>query len=226
MRSRNSWLLVAAVIVVVAAIAGFGWWQTRPTVIDAATVAAAQPDATTSSAAQAAADDRVLGKPDAPITMIEYASLTCPHCAAFDRETLPKLKEKWIDTGKAKLVYRNFPFDKPALQAAMIAACAPSDRYFNFIDVLFQQQQQWATAQDPVAALTRIAKLGGLSDAQVQSCLADKDLENKIVAGRLTAEKELGVSSTPTFFINGRKLVGAQELGKFEEALQQAAPKS
>src|SRR5689334_23792973 len=111
--------------------------------------------------------DHVLGKADAPVTIIEYASLTCPHCAAFDRETLPKLKEKWIDTGKAKLVYRNFPFDKPALQAAMIAACAPSDRYFNFIDVLFQQQQQWATAQDPVAALTRIAKLGGLSDAQV-----------------------------------------------------------
>jgi protein-disulfide isomerase len=226
MRSRNSWLLVIAAAVIVVVIGAVGWWQTRPTHVDATTVQGAQPAAAPTGTAQAVADDRVLGKPDAPVTIIEYASLTCPHCAAFERETLPKIKEKWIDTGKAKLIFRNFPFDKPALQGAMIAACAPAERYFNFIDVLFQQQQQWAAAQDPAAALGRIAKLGGMSDQQVQSCLADKELENKIVAGRLTAEKELGVSSTPTFFINGRKLVGAQEFGKFDEALQQAGPKS
>jgi len=225
MRSRNSWLLVAAVAVVVVVIGAIGWWQSRPTIIDARAFSEAQA-ASPEQAQQITPDDRVLGKQDAPITIVEYASLTCPHCADFDKETLPKIREKWIDTGKAKLIFRNFPFDKPALQAALIAACAPGDRYFNFVDVLFQQQRQWATAQDPTAALTRIAKLGGMSDQQAHSCLADKEMENKIVAGRLAAEKDLGVNSTPTFFINGKKLLGAQEFAKFDEALQQASPKS
>jgi len=225
MRSRNSWLLVAAVAVVVVVIGAIGWWQSRPTIIDARAFGEAQA-ASPGEGPQITADDHVLGKRDAPITIIEYASLTCPHCADFDKETLPQIREKWIDTGKAKLIFRNFPFDKPALQAALVAACAPGDRYFNFVDVLFQQQRQWATAQDPTAALTRIAKLGGMSDQQAHSCLGDKEMENKIVAIRLAAEKDLGVNSTPTFFINGKKLLGAQEFAKFDEALQQASPKS
>jgi protein-disulfide isomerase len=224
---RKSWLLVAAAIVVVAVIGGLAWWQSQPIHVDATAVPGAQPaNAATAGAPQVAADDHVLGKPDAPVTIIEYASLTCPHCAAFETETLPKIQKNWIDTGKAKLVYRNFPFDKPGLQAAMVASCAPPERYFNFIEVLFQQQAQWAAAQDPTAALARIAKLGGMSDQQFQTCLANKDLENKIVAQRLAGEKEYGVGSTPTFFINARKIVGAQEYEKFDEALQAASPKS
>jgi protein-disulfide isomerase len=226
MRVRNSWLLITAAVIFVLVIGGIGWWQSQPTSVVATTVPGAQPATAPTGTAQASVDDRILGKPDAPITIIEYASLTCPHCAAFERDTLPKIKEKWIDTGKAKLIFRNFPFDKPALQAAMIAACAPADRYFNFIDVLFQQQGQWAVAQDPAVALGRIAKVGGMSDSQIQTCLADKELENKIVGIRLSAEKELAVNSTPTFFINGRKLVGAQEFAKFDEALSQVGPKS
>jgi protein-disulfide isomerase len=221
---RKSWLLVAALIVVVAVIGGLAWWQSQPIHVDASAMPAARPAAAgTAAAPQITADDRVLGKPDAPLTIVEYASLTCPHCAAFEQETLPKIRENWIDTGKAKLVFRNFPFDKPALQAAMVAACAPPERYYNFLDVLFQQQAQWATAQDSTAALARIARLGGMSDQQVQTCLADKDLENKIVAQRLAGEKDYGVSSTPTFFINGRKIVGAQDYQKFDEALQAAS---
>src|SRR5712672_1410926 len=88
--------------------------------------------------------DRVLGKADAPITIIEYASLTCPHCAHFEVDVLPKLKAKWIDTGKAKLVLRDFPLDEPALRAAMVARCAPPERFFGFIDALFQGQNAWA----------------------------------------------------------------------------------
>ena len=85
-------------------------------------------------------DDRVLGKPDAPITIVEYASLTCPHCAHFDQEVLPKLKEKWIDSGKAKLVFRDFPLDQPALLAATVARCEPADRFYGFVDALFKSQ--------------------------------------------------------------------------------------
>jgi protein-disulfide isomerase len=223
---RKSWLVVAAVVLA-AALGGLGWWWSQPVHVDATLVPGAQPaHAATAGAPEATADDRVLGKADAPVTIIEYASLTCPHCADFDKQTLPKIRQNWIDAGKAKLVFRNFPFDKPGLEAAMIATCAPPERYFAFIDVLFQQQVQWATAQDPAAALARIAKLGGMSEQQVQTCLADKNLENKIVAQRLAGEKDYGVNSTPTFFINGRKIVGAQEYQKFDEALQAAMPKS
>jgi protein-disulfide isomerase len=171
-------------------------------------------------------EDHILGKPDAPITIIEYASLTCPHCAAFDRETLPSVKKDWIETGKAKLVFRDFPFDQPALRGAQLAACAGPDHYFNFIDAMFQQQESWARASDPVAALGRLAKLGGMSDDQVQACLKDEKLANRIVEIRLAAEKELGVNSTPTFFINGKKLVGDLPYDKFQEALKAAEPKS
>src|SRR6185312_15839778 len=102
--------------------------------------------------------DHVLGKADAPITITEYASLTCPHCAEFDRDTLPKIKKNWIDTGKAKLVYRDFPLDQLALRAAMLARCAPPDRYFAFINTLFQSQDTWARSSDPEQALERIGR--------------------------------------------------------------------
>ena len=221
----KKYLIAVAIIVVLAAAGAIGYerFGGKPSPIPAGDTA------TTSTPGEQPPlydDDKVMGDPNAPVTMIEYASLTCPHCAAFETETLPKIQKNWIDTGKAKLVYRNFPFDKPGLQAAMVASCAPPERYFNFIEVLFQQQAQWAAAQDPTAALARIAKLGGMSDQQFQSCLANKDLENKIVAQRLAGEKEYGVGSTPTFFINGRKIVGAQEYEKFDEALQAASPKS
>ena len=171
-------------------------------------------------------DDHILGKPDAPITIIEYASFTCPHCAAFDKETLPKVKKEWIETGKARLIYRHFPFDRAALQAAQLAECAPADKYFGFVDVLFQQQETWSRASNIEAALARIAKLGGMSDEQVKSCLADSKQADKIVEARLVAEKELGVNSTPTFFINGRKVVGAEPYDKFVETLKAVEPKS
>jgi protein-disulfide isomerase len=174
-----------------------------------------------------APDDHVLGKPDAPITIIEYASLTCPHCAEFDRETLPKIKEKWIDTGKAKLVFRDFPLDGLALQAAMVARCAPADRYFGYIDVLFHSQNNWARANDPTEALSRIARLGGMSDQQFQACMSNKELQKSVAASRQTAEKDYGVESTPTFFVNGTMLKpGALPYAEFEQALTAAQPKS
>jgi protein-disulfide isomerase len=171
-------------------------------------------------------NDRMLGNPDAPITIIEYASLTCPHCAHFTNEVLPALKKKWIDTGKVKLVLRDYPLDQLALQAAMVARCAPPDRYYAFIDTLFQTQENWVTARDPRAGLARLAKLGGMSQDDFDNCLKNTAVENKIVEERLVASKELDVNSTPTFFINGTKFTGAPTVEEFDKVLSPLSAKS
>ena len=171
-------------------------------------------------------DDRILGNPDAPITIVEYASLTCPHCAHFTNEVLPELKKKWIGTGKAKLVLRDYPLDEPALRAAMIARCAPPDRYYAYIDTFFGSQEKWVTARDYRDALARLVKLGGMSREEFDNCLKNTALENKIVEDRLIASKELDVNSTPTFFINGTKFTGAPTVEEFDKALSGLAAKS
>ena len=170
--------------------------------------------------------DRVLGKADAPITIVEYASLTCPHCAHFDVDVLPKLKEKWINTGKAKLVLRDFPLDEPALRAAMVARCAPAERFYPLVDTFFAQQEQWVMSRDYRGALEKLAKLGGMSDKEFKACISDKKLEDQVAQSRLTASQQLGVDATPTFFINGKKFEGAPTVEAFDQALSGAAPKS
>jgi protein-disulfide isomerase len=187
--------------------------------------APAKPPAATAQANALALtpDDRILGKPDAPITIMEYASLTCPHCAHFATEVLPKLKEQWIDTGKAKLVLRDYPLDEPALRAAMIARCAPPDKFYPLVDTLFADQQQWVLAKDYQAALARLALLGGMSKSQFNDCLANKSIEEKVLQSRLTATQQLDVNSTPTFFINGTKFDGAPEFDAMDAALKRAA---
>jgi protein-disulfide isomerase len=171
-------------------------------------------------------DDRILGNPEAPITIVEYASLTCPHCAHFANDVLPELKKEWIDTGKAKLVLRDFPLDEPALRAAMIARCAPPERYYAFADTFFSAQEKWVRSGDYREALARLAKLGGMGQAEFDTCIKNTELENKIVEGRLKASQELEVSSTPTFFINGSKLAGAPSREEFEKLLSGLAAKS
>ena len=171
-------------------------------------------------------DDRILGNPDAPITIVEYASLTCPHCAHFANEVLPELKKKWIDTGKVKLVLRDYPLDEPALRAAMIARCAPPDRFYAYVDTFFGAQEKWVTAQDYRDALARLVKLGGMSRDEFDNCLKNTALENKIVETRLVASKELDVNSTPTFFINGTKFTGAPTVEEFDKVLSGLSAKS
>jgi len=170
--------------------------------------------------------DQVLGSPDAPITIVEYASLTCPHCAHFANDVLPELKKKWIDAGKVKLVFRDYPLDEPALRAAMIARCAPADRFYAYVDTFFAQQEKWVTARDYREALARLVRLGGMSQDEFDKCLKDTALENKILEERLIASKELDVNSTPTFFINGTKFTGAPTVEEFDKVLSGLSAKS
>ncbi len=159
--------------------------------------------------------DLVLGDRDAPVTIIEYSSLTCPHCANFHLNILPDLKARYIDTGKARLVYRDFPFDRAALLAAALAHCAGPDRYFDFLSVLFGSQKTWSRAPDPAAALKRIGRLGGLTGDEIDACFTNKALIDRILRERLTGAQVFEVDSTPTFFINGQKLLGAQPVENF-----------
>src|SRR6185312_6222141 len=170
--------------------------------------------------------DHVLGKADAPVTIIEYASLTCPHCAAFDRDTLPKIKENWIDTGKAKLVFRIFPLNKVDVRAAVVANCVPPERFFTFIDELYRSQDTWMRAADPEKAVANIGRLAGAGGDKIGACLADKGMENEVIKLGYAAPQNYGVESTPTFFINGTKLVGEASYADFEKALIAAQPKS
>lgn len=153
-------------------------------------------------------EDKVLGDPEAPVTIIEYSSMTCPHCAAFHTGTLPEIKEKYIDTGKAKLVFREFPFDPRAMAAFMLARCAPDDRYFPLIDVLYQQQRTWASAPDARPPLLQISKLAGFTQESFEACLKNQEMLDNISQVQKRAADEFGVSSTPTFFINGEKVAG------------------
>ena len=133
---------------------------------------------------------------------------------------------KWIDTGKAKLVLRDFPLDEPALRAAMVARCAPPERFYPLVDTFFAQQEQWATTRDYRAALEKLAKLGGISNKEFAACISDKKLEDQVAQSRLTAAQQLGVDATPTFFVNGKKFDGAPTLEAFDKALSGAAEKS
>jgi protein-disulfide isomerase len=158
--------------------------------------------------------DISIGKEDAKITIVEYASMTCPHCRHFHETTLPELTKNYLDTGKARLILREFPFDPRATAAFMLARCSAQDKYYPMVSVLFQQQEVWATAEDAQAALLQIARLAGFSEESFKACLTNQKLLNDVNAVRERATKEFGVESTPTFFINGKKYVGAMS---FEE---------
>ena len=162
---------------------------------------------------------RFLGSEDAPLTMIEYFSLTCGACGKFHRDVLPTLKEKYIDTGKLRMEYRDFPLDIWALRAAAMARSAPEKRYDALITVLFDQQARWTRADDVLAALKQIGRLAGLSSNYVQAALMNTELLDGIANSRLVANRDLGVQSTPTFLIGDRKLDGFLPLDEFDALL-------
>jgi protein-disulfide isomerase len=165
--------------------------------------------------------ERVLGDPKAPITIIEYSSLGCPHCAKFHKDTLPELKKNYIDTGKAKLIYRDFPLGGGAYAAAMMARCAPPSRYFQFIEVLFKNQDTWARSKNPQQPLARIGKLGGMSQAAFDACLKNEALFQGIRKVQLEGKQKFEVNATPTFIINDEKISGARPYEDFRKILDE-----
>ena len=151
--------------------------------------------------------DVMLGSDKAPVTIIEYASMTCPHCAHFSETTFPELKKRYIDTGKVRYTLRTFPLDQLAAAGFMIAICGGKDKYMPIVETLFAKQDQWIV-KDPVTPLKEIAKQFGFTEDQFNQCLANQKVLDDIQAVRDHAVDKLGVNSTPTFFINGKKLVG------------------
>jgi protein-disulfide isomerase len=180
--------------------------------------------------AQSAADvakpqslpDMALGPANASVTITEYASMTCPHCAHFSETVFPKIKSAYIDTGKVRYVFREFPLDIKAAAGSMLARCIAKDdapKYFAVIDLLFRQMNDWVL-KNTTETLTRIGKQAGLSQQQVEDCLKDQALLDKIAADQKFANDVLKVNSTPTFFINGEMLKGETSFEEFDKKIK------
>jgi protein-disulfide isomerase len=165
------------------------------------------------------AGDMILGQADAKVLIIEYSSLTCPHCADYHLNVFPMLQSKYIETGKIRYIHRDFPMEKKAMAAATLTHCVGADRYFVFLKVLFEKQSNFATSKNYLEILENIAKLGGVSGEQFQACTADEDKLNALSETRLQAQKFLDVTSTPTFFLNGELIKGALTEEKFAAVL-------
>lgn len=164
-------------------------------------------------------EDISLGNADAPFVIVEYASMTCPHCAAFYNEVFPQVKEKYIDTGKARFIFREFPLDALAARASMLARCAGEDRFYPMLDGLFETQETWAVPEEGKEKLALIARQAGFSQDAYEKCVNDTELFDKIVAARKKAHEEFGVNATPTFFVNGKRLKGVG-IDAFDAAIE------
>jgi protein-disulfide isomerase len=166
--------------------------------------------------------DMALGPANAPVTITEYASMTCPHCAAFNEAVFPKIKSEYIDTGKIRYVFREFPLDIKAAAGSMLARCIAKDdagKYFAVIDMLFKQQNDWVL-KNTTETLIRIGKQAGLSQQAIEDCLKDQALLDKIAADQKYASEVLKVDSTPTFFINGDKIKGETSFAEFDKKIK------
>ncbi len=180
--------------------------------------------------AQAASDvakpvslpDMALGPANATVTITEFASMTCPHCAFFNETVFPKIKSEYIDTGKIRYIFREFPLDIKAAAGSMLSRCIAKDdatKYFAVTDMLFRQQNDWVM-KNTTETLTRIGKQAGLSQQAVEACLKDQALLDKIAADQKYASEVLKVDSTPTFFINGEKIKGEASFEEFDKRIK------
>jgi protein-disulfide isomerase len=166
--------------------------------------------------------DRALGRADAPVVMVEYASATCPHCAEFHEKVLPLIKTEYIDTGKVRFIFREFPLDNLAMGAFMLARCVPDGKYFATIDTMFRRQQTWSKTGNPADELFRIMQLSGMDKPAFEACLKREDLSKAIFESSKKAAKDFGIKGTPAIFVNGQMIDGHKEMTEVKAAIDAA----
>jgi protein-disulfide isomerase len=229
MKGKQLIPIIAIVVVIAAAAIIFLITRAeRATIEPAAATVESTPAATAAAATTMATDDlmtpgplgdKALGDPKAPVTIIEYASMTCTHCQRFHAEVYRPFKEKYIDTGKVYFIFREFPLDPLASAAIALARCAPAERFFPIVDLLFDTQRNWAFVDDPKTALFDTVKQAGFTQATFEACLTDKKIADGINWVRDRASGKFGVDATPTFFINGKKQAGEMSLAEIDKLL-------
>src|SRR3546814_669352 len=185
-------------------------------------VGAGAPSANADAAPARPLPERAIGSADAPVTIIEYASMTCPHCRTFHVEVLPQLRADYIDAGKVRLVFRDFPLDRLALAASMVARCAPPEKSLDVTARLFETQPKWAAAEDPIAVMSETVAPFGLDAARVDGCIQDETVAQPIIEEAMHGQQTYEITSTPTFIVNGEVLTGLQSMRAFEEKIAAA----
>jgi protein-disulfide isomerase len=224
--TRRQLLTGSALVVVAAAGAGYYFLKPADSILPAQAQDRAQDRRSPSRPDNAPSNDDLMkpsplgemamGDPKAPVTVIEYASMTCPHCAHYSMTTFPELKKRYIDTGKVRFIFREFPLDQLAAAGFILARCAGPDKYFPMIETLFAQQRDWVV-QRPLAPLVAIAKQAGLTQEAFEACLANQEMLDGIEKVRTQASEKFGVQSTPTFFINGKLFSGDLSIDEMEK---------
>jgi protein-disulfide isomerase len=215
--SRRHVLIGGAAVAVLAATGG-GYWFWNRTVPGPAVAAPGAEVSMAELLLPGPLGDQALGSPNAPVVIVEYASMTCPHCAHFHETIYPELKKKYIDTGKVRFIFREFPLDPLAAAGSMLARCAGGDKFFPLIETLFAQQKEWVV-QKPLQPMFAIAKQAGFTQQSFDECLANQQMLNGIEESRTRAATKFNVTSTPTFFINGKIFRGSVTLDEFDKAI-------
>jgi len=166
-------------------------------------------------------NDFVIGNEDAPVTIIEYASMSCSHCANFHKKTLPDLKTEYIDTGKVRMIFRDYPFNYPALLGSMMMRCIPNEVRYDYMNVLYQLQSKWVN-RDPKVTKKELYKLmqsGGMTKDEFDSCYSNLDIENEILEDVMTAQNDFNIRSTPSFIVNGKLIEGNKNIKEFRQII-------
>lgn len=214
MENRQVLVVAGVAAAVVAVILAFVFFVYLPGGTLEESITASTPPASEQGEDKIGPDDMVLGSADAPITMIEYASMTCSHCARFHTTILPDIKRDYVDKGLVRLVFREYPLDPVAMAGSVVARCLPKSQYFDFIDVLFRNQKVWAYVDNPREGIVEISKRAGLSREQVTACLSNEAEINRINQVRRDAIARYEINATPTFVINGKV---EREIGTLED---------
>lgn len=218
-------ILIAVAVVAVVIAGGVFWYVSRS---EPVTLASATTTATAAAPAAAAQADSAimvagplgemgLGDPNAPNIVIEYASMTCPHCQAWHADVWPEFKKQYVDTGKVYFILREYPLDPLATAAIMIARCGPKERYFPLVDLMFDHQREWAFQQNPADKLRDLVKQAGVTPEAFQACLTNQQILDGVNWVKNRGASEFGVQGTPAFFVNGKMLSGEQSLEKFAQ---------